>query len=140
MDTIYTAEYFYKKFSAIPEERWRAGNFSNQEKTQFCAHGHCGNDWGVRECPESNALGLLFSRHRLPEIDINDGKHPRYQQPTPKQRILAALSDIIRMEGKQVPTDDILVQPIAPEPKVVYKTIVIDSRVKEMANAELNEQ
>jgi len=27
-------------------------------------------------------------------VEINDGKHPDYQQPTPKQRILAALRDV----------------------------------------------
>lgn len=93
----YDKAYFIAKFEAIPEGMWRTGSYG--EGLSHCALGHCGV-WS-RETPEADALVRLFE----PEHDmighassvaasINDGQDNRYQQPTPKQRILAALHDL----------------------------------------------
>lgn len=111
MDTNYDVHYFIKKFEAIPEELWCQGQFVDDNKN--CAAGHCGarNDTYRDSLPlEAKALGSLFASSGLSAFSksntykndplyyavahINDGMAREYQQPTPKQRILAALYDI----------------------------------------------
>lgn len=90
METIYNVDYFIKKFEAIPEIEWCTRGFG--VNGNHCAYGHCGmtDSLEFKKVPEAYALGnLLFD-----VVDINDDRHPNYQQPTPKQRILAALYDI----------------------------------------------
>lgn len=87
----YDKAYFIAKFEAIPDEQWCVGvSYDKQERR--CASGHCSVLGG-----EFNALNRLFPtvgfRKILPAV-INDGEDPRYQQPTPKARILAALRDL----------------------------------------------
>lgn len=93
----YDVQYFIDKFEAIPEEKWCTGVSGGKGVT--CAFGHCAydvatgtiqSDWIDRQGALIKALsplGQLVQR-------INDGKDLRYQQPTPKQRILAALRDV----------------------------------------------
>lgn len=85
------AQYFIEKFSAIPEEQWCVLQLTD-EQGRHCVYGHCGSDY----MPEGNALGKILD---FQTSFINDGEHSQYQQPTPKQRILAALEDA-RKEGK----------------------------------------
>lgn len=95
MDTQYDAQYFIEKFEAIPEDRWTTGEYVNSSK-QCCALGHCGfrNNKNQIWTPEGEALVSLFDDGGLGIIDgVNDGHDPRYRQPTPKQRVLAALRD-----------------------------------------------
>lgn len=99
MSTKHTKEYFIEKFRAIPEDRWTTHAFS-KDAGQCCAAGHCG-DRGDIESPEE-ARALYDIVRQLTGHDslmaavtsINDGQHPDYPQPTPKQRILAALEAI----------------------------------------------
>lgn len=90
--TLHTAEQFYAFFSMIPEERWTSGVVQNV-LSQRCARGHLGYaEVGtvMAPCLSSYRLSELL---KCPESVINDGCDPRYQQPTPRQRILAALRD-----------------------------------------------
>jgi hypothetical protein len=87
----YDVDYFIAKFEAIPEDEWCVGHFISMDGTK-CALGHCGDE-GTGDSPEANALGCLFP-YLGDVININDGRHSDYPQPTPKQRILAALNDI----------------------------------------------
>lgn len=94
----FTVDYFIKKFEAIPEEKWMVGEFKDNEG-RFCALGHCGQRMGMscNEIPdESWTLRSLFAwtMNRFSVTNINDGKDYNYQQPTPKQRVLAALYDV----------------------------------------------
>lgn len=96
--TQYTVEYFKAKFEAIPEEKWCVGGFVDpKDSEKRCAMGHCGC---AAKNPEIDALCDLFNScreagHRMMWIgEINDGGDPRFPQPTPKQRILAALDFI----------------------------------------------
>lgn len=119
----YDVDYFIDKFERIPEELWLVGDFKNGNR--FCAVGLCGENWGIIT-QESQALRRVLNTESV--ASLNDGKDPRYQQPTPKQRILAALRDI---KAKQQPEQPKEPEP-APEPKIVYRTVVIDKAVESL--------
>lgn len=89
----YDRDYFLAKFAVISEDRWFVGEFTNPaDPIQLCAFGHCGCDETNDETDEANALDRLFRNHGLRVPTINDGESPSFPQPTPKQRILAALA------------------------------------------------
>lgn len=94
---MYTVDYFIDKFEKIPEDKWIMGELYTENG--YCAFGHCGSR-GLTHTDESNGLIKLFSEnlYRCHVIPINDGKDELYQQPTPKQRILAALYDIKKQQ------------------------------------------
>lgn len=95
----YDKAYFIAKFEAIPEEQWAEGDYEVSNKR--CALGHCG---APTTTAEADALVRLFKPgfeggkysyySTTPVPDINDGTNKHYPQPTPKQRILAALNDL----------------------------------------------
>ena len=88
----YDKAYFIAKFEAIPEDKWITEDFIDERGC--CALGHCGFDFGI-ETDEGTDLALLLKWHlAVVPSRINDGRDLRYQQPTPKQRILAALKDL----------------------------------------------
>lgn len=97
----YNVEYFIAKFEAIPENKWCVGAL--QDHDRCCAQGHCGvtrENHLVRynRASESYALihimgGFVYDG-TINAALINNGCAPKYQQETPKQRILAALYDI----------------------------------------------
>ena len=99
---IYNKQYFIRKFSKIPTNQWCVGTWSTFSsivaKTQYCALGHCGqrmnHDIHNPAPNEAQALVKLFGDDRRLVPNINDGKDVRYNQRTPKQRILAALKDL----------------------------------------------
>lgn len=133
----YDVNYFIKKFKAIPDKDWTTGSFMNGFTSQRCALGHCmsrkmidkissaglkdNGDCTYKATTEDMEGGLkityAFCSILNPEnpylgsqqvIDINNGNHPRYQQTTPKKRILAALADIKGIQ-KPVPSERIRV-------------------------------
>ena len=88
----YDADYFIRRFSAIPDEKWCTGAYRKGDA--MCASGHCllWGDHGRRESTnEWRALCDMFGRN-APSL-VNDGHCPRYRQKTPRARILAALRD-----------------------------------------------
>lgn len=106
----YSVDHFISKFLAIPEEMWGEGMFGKEKK---CAAGHCGirheSDFNANS--EAKALVDLFLTLNIKShghfyknilfdtvVAVNDGHAVNYPQPTPKQRILAALYDIKRMQ------------------------------------------
>jgi hypothetical protein len=107
---IYDVDYFINKFEAIPEEKWITLAFGSAGA--HCALGHCGCDEdenGTRlHTIESAALENLFLQNvKVSVMNVNDYTGPDfrlYQQPTPKQRILAALYDIKKMQSKDIDT------------------------------------
>lgn len=94
----YDVYYFIKKFAAIPEELWCVERHTDGDK--HCALGWCSNDYDLGRLSESRALHRLL--HPSPGF-INDGLCFIYQQPTPKERILAALRDVA---CSQLPDDE----------------------------------
>lgn len=123
----YDVDYFIRKFEAIPEEKWLQKNmFFDRDLGKGCAIGWCGffkpTGEFVDRTPESKALIELFLKHiRRDVILINDGDVPQYNQPTPRQRILAALHDIRKMQQpkrekvKPSISPDLLAPPIPKE-------------------------
>lgn len=94
---LFDAEFFIKYFERIPEDQWCAHLYDNYHG-QHCALGHCGAHmkrglaiYGTM----ANALhDLVFKHLGIGVTSINDRRHPMFPQPTPKQRILAALMEI----------------------------------------------
>lgn len=125
----YDVNYFIKKFEAIPEEKM--GEMILQ---RGCALNQCGMTNYGHTTKEAEALMDLFedSFPHLASKDtrfavvfrINDGQHD-YRQPTPKQRILAALYDI---KKAQQPEPEV-------KERIVYVTV--DSPVRELQKKEL---
>lgn len=74
-------------FLAIPEEKWCTNAFECEGR--HCARGH------ITSTKADLNLDLILGARNgwSVTVAVNDGKDPRYQQPTPKQRILAALRD-----------------------------------------------
>lgn len=104
-------QYFIDKFEAIPEEKWCIG-IQVDEEGRRCALGHFlpkeyintrvwlnapslnGYSTCGAETKEGRAMCILFPGGAHGIARINNGYNIVYQQPTPKQRILAALRDI----------------------------------------------
>lgn len=96
------AREFHYFFEAIPEEKWCVGKLSHKGK--HCALGHLGmrreeltSLTGVRNTGKASEFNQLITRNLefLPAHEINDGACKAFSQPTPRLRILAALSEII---------------------------------------------
>lgn len=97
MKTKFTVDYFIKKFEAIPERF--LGEWITVRGKKNCPIGHC------RLEGEGHTLGvtLFFQVLRTGVGTVIHKRHPQYQQPTPKQRILAALYDIKKLQEKESP-------------------------------------
>lgn len=97
----YDVDYFIKKFEAIPDERWCTVEFEKDGAS--CAYGHCGmRDYKPSTIEAAELFDLfLFNLGDIFVTRVNDGSEPRYSQPTPKQRILAALYDIKKLQTKK---------------------------------------
>lgn len=142
----YDVNYFIRKFEAIPDKRWITGDWDNTQGC--CANGHCDVSGG-KETLEAICLNELFSKltisiKPISHIDlnedcwysrtvaVNDGFTNEYPQPTPKQRILAALYDIKKMQEEQK---------VEPAPKVihVYHAIEVDKSLSEQSKELITE-
>lgn len=103
----YTVDYFIAKFEAIPEYKWHMDTYVHPlNEDTCCALGHCGERVYCTTDEAGGLKGLFYDAHKYIEsdcieifiVDINDGNNARYQQTTPKQRILAALHDIKKQQ------------------------------------------
>lgn len=96
----YNIEHFIWKFGRIPERSWCTKKYVKDNA--HCALGHCGVG-ALNDAPEVTVEALdlagLFGGY-VAVAKINDGKDQRYLQPTPKQRVLAALHDLKAKEDK----------------------------------------
>lgn len=117
----YTVDYFISKFSDIPEHLWNVGHVSKSDGTH-CAIGHCDRLY-YRDRNKSEIESLIDIFQPMPSVKIicktsynhydigsiirdgmskiaaiNNGETEQYQQSTPKERILAALNDIKKMQ------------------------------------------
>lgn len=80
-------DFFTAYFESIPDERWLVGALGKKGGPR-CALGHA-CEIHVSAWPTSNLNRLLGDQ----ASEISDGLHPGYRQPTPRERILAALGD-----------------------------------------------
>lgn len=118
----YTSQYFIDKFEKIPEERWITNDFSND--IGCCAMGHCGMTYFSLSSDEKEAVALsnLFNdRIRASVPTVNDDRDSNYPQPTPKQRILAALRDIQKIERQQ--DGGQILSTVGDEPRLITEKI-----------------
>jgi hypothetical protein len=99
MPKTYNADYFIKKFKAIPAKLWCEGDYTDGDR--HCALGHCGTQSGElkdKHTPEGRELWRIIGRVTEnqtwnPAALVNDGCCDDYKQKSPKARILAALKD-----------------------------------------------
>lgn len=98
----YDVDHFINKFSGIPDSKWVSGKFGEGDPgAPHCALGHCSEATDVNgvykttgDTEEGHALSHLFATIGTMVPSVNDNRNPKYQQSTPKERILAALNDI----------------------------------------------
>lgn len=147
MNTEFTVDYFIQKFEAIPESKWVSSILFDNGRS--CANGHCGvrhwkqndsmrNDHYFKTTKESMALVPIFKHLKCDRntdhveyysdiaATINNGSDKRYQQSTPKQRILAALHDIKKLQ-QQTHTDitkELAVLPVAETSDTIRKQVL----------------
>lgn len=94
----YDVDFFIRKFSAIPDERWTRGSFAGLNN-RHCALGHCGVrmvNRAITWTPEGDALNdIIGSFPGVPAINDHAAKSGLHNFPgdTPRARILAALHD-----------------------------------------------
>jgi|ERR1700690_2341401 len=124
--TVYDADYFISKFSAIPENKYFVGEYAHPNIDSFCALGHCGEHYGNKKfncdsvkTAESSALRSLFAVHSINVALLNDGMEDKYKQPTPKQRILAALYDIKRAQYPEITQPPVTIEDIIGKEELV---------------------
>lgn len=99
----YNLSYFINKFEAIPEENWTTHTCEDSEG-RHCALGHCGATQ-ADICFTEEARALTYVMPYVMSINDHGG-----EQPTPKQRVLAALYDLKASEAvKQA--ENIIAQP-----------------------------
>lgn len=110
LDALITLKDFYAYFEAIPEEEWSTGSFTHRKGpwpapiVACCSMGHLGYGRLTFPCSSSHVPGSeeaverlqVLVNNRWPPgfsiIGVNDGTSFRFQQPTPRQRILAMCS------------------------------------------------
>lgn len=115
-ETVFDVDYFLRKFEAIPEDKWCVDTFQD-ENGRCCAQGFCGfNTWNAvvlwdwakynkKVNHEGVELVRLFSKYTGYQVaEINNYTYHKYNQDTPKQRILAALRDIKAKQQAETPT------------------------------------
>jgi hypothetical protein len=91
----YDIDYFINKFEDIPEDKWCNEYYVDpKDETKRCSLGHCGCLEFEDANPEADALDRIFVNQGYAVSYVNDGMVEEYSQPTPKQRILAALKHI----------------------------------------------
>lgn len=91
LDAFTTLEEFRDYFAGIPEEKWCVIEIEN-DSGQRCAMGHlvC-----VGASEAFNTFRDLLG-NSVSVTSINNGDNPRFPQPTPRARILAAIDEAIK--------------------------------------------
>lgn len=96
MNDLVTTQDFIDFYSAIPEDKWCTD--TNTVEGRRCAYGHL--YLGQEELKNRETIRAAdrltdhFIKIACLVSEVNDGGEVRFPQPTPKQRILAALKEI----------------------------------------------
>ena len=90
----YDLDYFITKFSAITEDKWITGKYTDGDC--HCAYGHCGMTHMVRDTKESYALFNIDISAKESITRINDGLSDAELAfgTTPKQRVVNYLKSL----------------------------------------------
>jgi hypothetical protein len=144
MENKFTVDYFIEKFSKIPDKNW-CTQYLLSSLGKSCALGHCGvrsNNiiaFGGIEHEEGSALAKILAPVSMQDAEysvvyeINDGHNYNYKQPTPKQRILAALYDIKKMQDGQATSPEEKPKPKPQPEKIRYVSVLVDKPIVEQA-------
>lgn len=109
METKYlTTQGWLDYLQSMPEELWITDHFTAicDGKECHCAAGFINDKNGDYIGEDYELTSDIYNKARtfLPDskgeytdtiVRVNDGKEPKYQQPTPKQRVIALLTDMI---------------------------------------------
>ena len=91
----FDVQHFIDKFEGIPDDEWTVGayrRFSDENVVGRCAHGHCGCVNSEEDTEEGEALYFIFKKaFGLQSTGVNDADYIRFQQESPRDRMLAAL-------------------------------------------------
>jgi hypothetical protein len=89
----YNSEYFIKKFSKIPRDKWTTEQLHDDSLDASCALGHCGMLTYKKPTEEAGALIDLFRGALDIEVeDVNDNTYYNdFDGRNPRTRILNAL-------------------------------------------------
>lgn len=141
---MFTLDYFIEKFKSIPDNRWNVGHQIGSDGTH-CALGHCGESFGTEQVALSDVLesiyvkvikkvtnnnydvGDIFNNSCFDKVAaINNGETEQYQQSTPKERILAALYDVKKMQQPKYEdvTKELAILPISETSDIVKEVKV----------------
>lgn len=99
------AEEAIRILEPIPDEKWIMGNWVSECGMKHCALGwinfkkhRCQNSHPDVSHHSTNFLGPAPATNGFGSgiANVNDGNDIRYQQPTPKQRVIALLRDMIK--------------------------------------------
>lgn len=104
MSTKYDLQYFIRFFERIPHRMWAVDEY-RPSIWSACAYGHCrGLIRGTLltyETPRSRSLSeITYYSHSIK--NVNDGETARYHQSHPKDRVLAYLRDLQKIEQREV--------------------------------------
>lgn len=96
--TLKTLDAFIEYLSATEEDSWALGIVRNIGNTQNCLFGHLvnwfhGKEFAGNVMPIMDAFEAIWATTYM-VYAVNDGEDPRYLQETPKQRVIAYLSDL----------------------------------------------
>lgn len=127
----YNIQHFINKFSLIPDFKI-IPHRQNDERGNHCALGWCNPSYTQDSTQEEYTALIQFFDELCQDhsenlsgwivANINNGIDLRYQQESPKQRILAALYDI---KAKLGPSSELKV-------KTIIKYVAISETVREM--------
>lgn len=100
----FTIDHFIEKLSAVPESKWCGGQYKTEDG-RCDVLGLCGYRRGSNIVPpvttkEGSALRQLAAIAEYNITHVNDGGDGRYQQATPKQRVMALLHDLKNKAGE----------------------------------------
>lgn len=138
---LYDVDYFIKKFEAIPESNWAVYTQYDLETGARCAFGHCTtrkSDYMDGDTTlEGQSLMSVFNDAGFVQgtckwiTDVNNSPSNFYPQSTPKQRILAALNDIKKLQThKEQPMPTIEMPRVIHHYVFIPDTILSDSRYR----------
>ena len=96
--TRHAIKHFINKFEATREEEWCIGHLLGKDGSR-CAIGMTLDERNAGT-EETDLLWRLAQNIPSGPASINDGRHSAYPQPTPRQRVLAWLYDLLKGVGK----------------------------------------
>lgn len=112
----YNVDFFIQKFQNTRDDKWCTRSL--HKDSSACANGWLGanghysrsGEYIITTTPESEALAVVLRplandkirdyhpKYSTIAASINNGQDERYQQSSPKQRILAALHDVKKLQ------------------------------------------